>query len=313
MDDEVAASWALRLERAPLSDREQAELENWLNGDARRHGQLLRAEATLAYLDRGRALASPAEDHPEADMRPTQRRYRFAAGLASLAIACFALFLFLQPRPLEIETELGEVRSVALTDGSVASINTSSRVEVAMRDGQREVNLKDGEVWFKVAHDKTRPFIVAAGDVRVRAIGTAFSVRMREEGADVLVTEGVVETWIVGHESEKRRIEAGSKGFVEAENPKIEVVSASQDIDRALAWRNREVALNGESLQFAVAEINRYNVRKLVIDDPEIARESLVGYFRVDQPESFGREVARMMDARVTVEGNNIRISKLTR
>ena len=59
----------------------------------------------------------------------------------------------------------------------------------------RNVRIDKGEAWFQVAKDKKRPFVVAAGDVRVRAVGTAFSVRRLEEGADVQVTEGVVEVF----------------------------------------------------------------------------------------------------------------------
>ena len=61
----------------------------------------------------------------------------------------------------------------------------------------REVTLTRGEAWFKVAHDKTRPFIVSAGRIRVRAVGTAFSVRRHDDGAGrepggVAVDEGQV-------------------------------------------------------------------------------------------------------------------------
>src|SRR3546814_10056817 len=63
------------------------------------------------------------------------------------------------------------------------------------------ITLEEGEAWFQVAHDAHRPFVVDVGSVRIRAVGTAFSVRRNPEGVDVMVTEGVVET-----RSEERRV-----------------------------------------------------------------------------------------------------------
>lgn len=316
MDDENAARWAIRLESETLGERERAELADWLQADERRRGSLLRAEAVLAYLDRGRALAelndSPQPYVSAGGYRPTFERRGFLVGGTFAALSASGLLGYLLTRPptMQIETMIGEVRRVPLADGSVASLNTNSKVAVAMLERRRQVHLEDGEVWFQVAHDKTRPFVVETGDVRVQAIGTAFSVRRREDGADILVTEGVVEVWVVGRENERRRIEAGSKGFVADAKPAIEVVHASGDINRALAWRNGEIALNGESLEYAAAELNRYNLRKLAIEGHGLGREPLVGYFRTDQPENFGRAVANMVGARVEIEGDTIRLSR---
>src|SRR3546814_20539025 len=71
-----------------------------------------------------------------------------------------------------------------------------------------------GEAWFQVAHDAHRPFVVDIGSVRVRAVGTAFSVRQNPEGVDILVTEGVVETWTEGQEASRTRIAQGERSFV---------------------------------------------------------------------------------------------------
>jgi transmembrane sensor len=309
-DEDAAVRWAIRLDGEPLSDDEQVALDAWLEEEPRRRGALLRAEAALAYLDRGRALAEH-ETPTRYDRRMGRRAFLIGGSLSGLTAAgVLGFFLTTRPRPVEIQTAIGEVRRVPLADGSVASVNTNSKVAVAIAGQRRDVKLEDGEAWFQVAHDKERPFIVEAGEVRVQAVGTAFSVRRREGGADVLVTEGVVEAWVVGHEDQKTRIAAGSKSFVADATPAMEVVEASTDIDRALAWRTGELALNGESLSYAASELNRYNTRKLVIDDARLGREPLVGYFRTDQPENFSRAVATMVGGKVVVDGDTIRIMR---
>lgn len=315
LDDDMTAWWAIRLDGEALTAVEQDALDAWLGEDERRRGALLRAQAALSYLDRGRALAMPgaaplSEVQPLEEAHLGRRSFLVAGGvLAGLAAAGYGGFLLTDPGVSNIETSVGEIRRVPLADGSVASLNTDSRIAVAMANKVRHVTLEGGEAWFQVAHDKARPFIVDSGDVRVEAVGTAFSVRKRDNGVEILVTEGVVRAWIEGDEASSRRIVAGSRAFVAAGS--VEVEHAPQSVDRALAWRTGEIAVEGESLGYAVAEMNRYNHRKLVVDDPALAREPLVGYFRTDDPENFGRAVAGMMDAHVVEEGNVIRITRV--
>jgi transmembrane sensor len=309
-DDDGAARWAVRLDETALTTAERADLDAWLAGSERRTGALLRAQAALAYLDRGRALSGIEEQPDElAPRRALRSRRGFLGTIAASGIAAaLAGVLVWMPERDEIDTRLGEIRQVPLADGSVATVNTDSRLAIAMRETRRTVQLDAGEAWFRVAHDKSRPFVVEAGELRVQAVGTAFSVRRREGGADVLVTEGIVDVWMVGHEADRQRISAGSRGFSAEARPTIAVTQAPQAIERALAWRSGELALDGETLSFAVAEINRYNRRKLVLEGNDLGREQLVGYFRATEPEGFGQAVAAMVGAKVIDEGDTIRI-----
>ena len=306
--EDEAARWALRLDAGEIDDAEQRRLDAWLAGGAHHRGMLVRARAVLAYVDRAGALAAGAPGEPQPLHRRGILRGALAFGVASAAgvigVSVWSL------RGQRIDTELGEVRRVPLADGSMASVNTLSQMEVTIAPERRRVRLDRGEAWFQVAHDARRPFVVEAGNVRVRAVGTAFSVRRRPEGADVLVTEGAVEVWTVSRERERRRVAAGFKSFVADAAARIEVVSASLQLERTLAWRNGELALDGESLGFAAAELNRYNTRKLVIDDEALAREPLVGYFRTSEPENFSRAAAHMLGARVVDEGETIRLTR---
>jgi transmembrane sensor len=304
--DYSAEYWAIRLESAPLPEAEQIALETWLAEGERREGALLRAQATLSYLDRGRALPHTA---PLAANNNTRREVmRYAAGGVAAGLAV-ALGLLL-PHDKQIVTQIGEIRQVPLADGSTATINTASKVGVRFEKAERIIKLNEGEAWFRVAHDKSRPFIVEAGDVRVRAVGTAFSVRRRNSSADVLVTEGIVETWVIGKEAQALRIAAGSKAFVSRDAGEIATTSASQEIDRSLAWRTGELALDGETLAFAVEEINRYNSKKLVIDTPDLGREPLAGYFRTNEPANFGHAVSTLVGAQMRDDGKVIHLTR---
>jgi transmembrane sensor len=191
---------------------------------------------------------------------------------------------------------------VPLADGSLVAINTKTALEVAMKPKSRRIVLKEGEAWFQVAKDPQRPFVVAAGAVRVRAVGTAFSVRRGDEagaGVDVMVTEGVVETWVEGDEGFAPAV-VGGQPHRAGQRRSPTVAESPSQIERSLAWRNGEIALDGESLEQAARLFNRYNSRQIVIDDPALAQERFVGLFQTNEPESFAAAVAATLGAVVS-------------
>jgi transmembrane sensor len=300
-----AAAWATRIDDGSVDPDTDERLCSWLNEDPRRRGALLRAEAALSFVDRSRALAGVI---PRPTPRPLWVRRKLMVAGVALAVGIAGL-AFLTSGSRHYGTELGEIRQIPLPDGSVVSINTQSAVDVAMHSTLREVTLDRGEAWFKVAHDKKRPFVVSAGRIRVRAVGTAFSVRRHDDGAEVQVTEGVVETWTVGEENRRIQVAAGSRAYVaEYEQPKP--TQAEREIERSLAWREGEIVLEGQTLDEAVAQFNRYNAKKLVILDAALASEKLVGQFRATDPRTFAEAVATTIGAKVDEVGDAIRLSR---
>jgi transmembrane sensor len=308
-EEHESAVWALRLSEGELSPEHQEGLDLWLAERPMRRGTLLRAEATLALIDRGRAL----ERQPVGRKGWWRRLPKRAAvaGIAVAGIAASTALIFVRvPEHVAMQTAIGEMRRAPLEDGSTLSLNTDSAVTVDFGANERIVRLERGEAWFQVAHDGARPFIVQAGQVRVRAVGTAFSVRRRSAQTDVLVTEGVVQVWTIGHEGRRVSLRAGYRSVIE---PSLVVVAKSPPvgaIERQLAWRSGELALDGEPLTYAVAELNRYNRRKIVVDDPAVGREPLVGYFRTDRPQDFAQAVTVLIGAHVRVQGDEIHIAR---
>jgi transmembrane sensor len=310
--DEEAAGWAARVDAHGLDVEHDPELQAWLSGDARRAGALLRAQAAISFLDRGRALASVSPSvEAIAAKRPDRRALIFGAS-GAIAAALIGGFGVWGLRPQRLDTRRGEIRRVPLADGSLVAINTLTALDVTMKSKSRRITLQSGEAWFQVAKDPQRPFVVAAGPVRVRAVGTAFSVRRSQDaeaGVDVMVTEGVVETWIEGDEASRRRLSAGER-IILASTASPAVAEAPSEIERSLAWRNGEIALDGESLEQAAKLFNRYNTRQIVIEDPTLAQERFVGLFQTNEPESFAAAVAATLGAVVTDDPQTIRIGR---
>ncbi|MCW0198665.1 FecR domain-containing protein [Sphingopyxis sp.] len=309
--DVDAARYVAQMDRDDWSDEQEEGLQDWLALDPRHPGALLRAQAAWMSLDPPRPTESIPLDAPKRSGW-LSRRSVFAGGGAVLAASFMGALML--GGGTSYATSVGEIRRVPLADGSIAAINTASEISVTLEDAARRVSVEEGEVWFQVAKDKQRPFVVAAGRARIRAVGTAFSVRRRVGGAEVLVTEGTVEVWADGAEGHRVRISAGSRGFI-ADNAAIKQESAEPSaIDRTLAWRSGKVDLSGDRLDSAVAEFNRYNERKLVVANPAIAGERLDGVFRTDDPEGFAQAVHITLGVPIDVSDSaHIRIGALGR
>ena len=316
--DDRAAAWVARIDADALDEAATAELEAWLSQDTRHRGAFVRMQAAWVYLDRASVLRDsfePSVPSPSAAAllpppRPINRR-RFLWGGSAVAASLVGLVnVATHLRNVDrIETALGEVRRVPLNDGSIAAVNTSTRLSIEIGERVRNVRIDRGEAWFQVAKDRARPFVVAAGEVRVRAVGTAFSVQRRDDGADVQVTEGVVEVWTVGRESERKRVSAGARTFASASSGPETPVQASVDIDRSLAWREGQLVLQGDSLGEAAAQFNRYNLLKIEVS-ANLQGERIVGRFRTNEPEAFAEAVSAMTSAHVERRGDLIVLTR---
>lgn len=304
MADE-AALWVARMDAGDWGEHDESDLQAWLDGDERRKGALLRAQAMWIALD------EPESVELGAAIRPPLMRRRSILALAGTAMAASLVgSAFWLAGAERYNTQVGEIRRVPLADGSVAAINTASRLRVALGAARREVTIDQGEAWFQVAKDAGRPFVVEAGAVRVRAVGTAFSVRRFDSGAEVLVTEGVVETWTVGAETRVVRLAAGQRAFVAEDRGIREEAAAPSSIDRALAWRGGNIDLSGDRLADAIDELNRYNRRRIVLADPALGGERFDGVFRTDDPEGFALAVRGSLNVPVTIQGDLISIGR---
>ncbi|KQM17196.1 hypothetical protein ASE73_09455 [Sphingomonas sp. Leaf24] len=305
--DDDAADWVVRMAEPTWSDSDEAALQAWLAADPRHSGALLQAQALWSMFDEpaaaagqgdtgaGELLSDAGRGHGVGDqgegLTPWRVTRRWLLGGTGAAIAASVAGAFLFLRDARYATAVGEIRRVPLGDGSIASINTDSSVAVELASNARRVELTRGEAWFQVAKDAKRPFIVAAGRVRAQAVGTAFSVRRRDDGADILVTEGVVEAWADGAEGNRIRLMAGESAFV-ADNALIKPAGAGAPaVDRALAWRAGKIDLVSTPLSDAAAEFNRYNSRQIEIVDPALRSEQLDGQFGTNDPETFAAAV----------------------
>src|SRR5260221_588843 len=150
--------------------------------------------------------------------------------------------------------------------------------------------------------------------------GTAFAVRLDAAQVDVTVTEGVVEVVDLKTMSglgpattpvsrfEVKRVAAHEHAVIaRSRAPEVEPIAPAK-ADRQLAWREGMGSFDGETLQTAVAEINRHNRRQIVVDDPALAAMPIVGVFRATDLEGFSAAAAAALKAQAIPDGDVIRL-----
>jgi transmembrane sensor len=227
---------------------------------------------------------------------PRKPRVAGHAGIAAAAVLAVALGWGWQ-RHASVEqasylTAIGDLRTVPLSDGSNAMMSSDSRMQVSLSNGERRIDLQQGEAFFEVAKDPGRPFVVSAGGRQVVAVGTRFAVR--RDGADlrVVVTEGKVRLQSEGDAGPQRMpttlLHAGNVALVSSRGVSVRTGSV-EEAERDLDWRSGYVTFRDTPLEAAASEFNRYNARKIVMGDTEVAAMRVGGNFRWSNTEAFVR------------------------
>jgi transmembrane sensor len=190
------------------------------------------------------------------------------------------------------------------------TLNTNTKLQVDVTATERRVSLTRGEAFFEVAKDPTRPFVVMAGDRRIVAVGTQFSVRREGNELRVLVAEGTVrlEKATSIERPDQVLLTAGTVVRAEADAVLIREQGVGQ-VEQLLSWRSGYLVFDKTPLAEAVAEFNRYNERQVVIDDPKIAAIAVGGNFRATNVDAFVRLIAADNSITATEEGDKIILS----
>lgn len=313
--DAAAAQWIARRDRG-LTAADQDDYVAWLRADPR-HAAAVAHHAAVLERMMGLGAWQPelsAEPNPDLFAPPARRPWRVLAPVLALAAALvFGLFIWrgeTVPPAGPSKTFLRVNERQALADGSVVELKDGSRLDVRFTLGERRVRLT-GEAHFTVAKNPARPFIVEAHGVEVRAIGTAFNVRVDAAAVEVLVTEGKVRVTeepstlnaqlLTPNVRLQTFLNAGQQVVVplapSAPAPVVATVSKAQ-IRAALEWQTPRLQFFETPLAEAVAEFNRHNPNPLVLADSALGAVPIGGTFRVDNVEGFVRLLELTVDVR---------------
>lgn len=332
---EDAARWLARHDRG-LRPAEQEDFDVWLAGDPRHaaaydrvsaaweQGARIRQVPDLARL--ARDLDEQTRPHPHPGRAAWS--WRPALGWAAAAGLVVAVGLWFRHAPAPPPTEAvatnyrvipTTVQRLVLADGSVAELRGGdSAIQTMFTPQERRVVLLRGEAFFEVAKNPARPFVVAAGRITVRAVGTAFNVQLNAADLAVVVTEGrVAVADEPGAETAAAPagatlvppLAAGQRARLSRETAtrapallKVDALTASE-LEEVLAWQATWLVFDDTPLADTIAAFNRHGSHHLVVGDPALRARRLTGKFRTDNVEGLLRLLEFTMNVKVERRG----------
>lgn len=354
--EEQAALWIMRVDEGDMSKEQRVEFQAWLDRGVQHRETLERLGALWDGLDIVEELTDYAAagdnlQSIEIDAMPRWkglglqalgqqargRRSFMVAAAASIAVilgAGLAYQLTSDYRGLyqgNYETAVGEQETVSLPDGSTIHINTDSRIEVAYTKSARSVRLVYGEAFFDVTPNKQRPFSVYAGTGQITAVGTAFTVFLRDKKVDVIVKEGrvalfanvngnqvsgsdfsIIDAGDAGPKKLLAELTVGQNAVFEQEIESLELLKPAV-AERKLAWRHGRLAFAGEPLSEMIASVSRYTEIIIEIEDEDLRDLPIAGNFIVGEVDAMFEALEIMIDVRIErVDAKRVRIVKAT-
>lgn len=257
---------------------------------------------------------------PAIAMRVRRRRQRRIGALAAGLAAALAIG-FVWSGDQDLKTEPARMAAASplvlpiteiLSDGSVVQLRDGAEFSVAFDEGHRRVFLRKGEAHFQVTKNNRRPFVVVAGGIEVRAVGTAFGVQFGSQAVEVIVTEGRV---ALSQEAKASAVaeepvapatlavlDAGNRAKIgtttgQPLKPEIAVVTP-KELDERLGWRVPRLDLSNTPLDEVVTLFYQFGRTKFVLADPALAKMRISGMLRVDHPELLVRLLERDLGVR---------------
>jgi len=216
------------------------------------------------------ASQSPEAGNPKRDAR---RWWPLTARAAIVAAAILVVLLLMPPSdtagagPISFRTTIGEVREVPLRDGSSIVLGGDTALSVVFSSRQRSVRLLQGQAWFRVAHDRRWPFVVAAAQGTITAVGTAFVVTRDASRVRVTVTEGTVELAARSAPAAPQAAPHATRAPLRVTHGEEAVLSdngrllseRAADLTAATAWMRGRLIFDDQPLREVVETINRYS------------------------------------------------------
>jgi transmembrane sensor len=292
---EEALRWFVVLRDSAHDENDRRAFEQWRATDAAHEAAWQRARAVWTHADvlkpvYGRATGAIVAPFSDRQRRSLGRR-RWLQAAAVVAIAAPAAYLAGQSDLwADHRTPAGERRTLTLADGSVVELAGGSALSASFSKEARRLTLAAGEAFFTVAPDAARPFIVKAGQGRIRALGTAFDVKLSGETVTVTVMEHRVEV-STGPDS---RVELEQGQQVRYVARELQVPHAA-DLRVADAWRRGRLVFQDAPLGEVIADLERSRGGRIVLTDSRLRALPVTAVFDARQADAALTTIASIL------------------
>lgn len=264
--DGGARSWVLCFASGEVSPEQERAFAAWLaesEGNRLAFDRAWRLWEGLADVAQIEDILADCNNIKTFQPRPVMtRRLLLGGGLAaSLVCAAGIGLMALKSAPTQdilLATRRGEIKTFTLPDGSEIILGGGSRLRGAFTDRARTLQLVEGNAFFDIAHDESRPLTVDSGGVLVRVLGTRFDIKKRVGQVLVSVDRGHVQV-MAEAAAVARDLRAGESILSTAALPLGPVQSF--DAETEFSWRSGRLAFVDAPLRDIVADMNQYSDR----------------------------------------------------
>lgn len=272
-----AAAWLVALD-AGTADR--AAFERWRNADVRHAVAFAEVAATWRTLDGVRALRPLQQPAPPmlAPRRASRRMVLRGAIGTGIAVATGGGFAYSAYARDRAETGVGERRMIRIDDGLTVDLNTDSILYWRTGGDRPTLWLDRGEAAIDCRNGAT-PIDLRTPSGHLTLGGGSFNVRLGASGCALTVLDGSATAG-------DRTVRGGERLSLTADTARIEPDDDAA-IERMRGWRQGVLVLEGDRLDHALAEYNRYLRHKIAIGEPKLAGLRLGGRFSTSDVREF--------------------------
>lgn len=308
----VAADWWVRLRDARASEHTTEQWLAWIDEDeAHLHAfeRVTELAARLGSLDEVEHATWLAEFTPVAASRRWWPLGVAAAAVLLVAGGYVGWLMLEQATPSQLyASAIAAQREVTLDDGSRVALGGATRLTTRFSRTHREVDLAEGEAYFEVAHNASRPFVVHAGRLRIEDVGTAFDVRRTGDRVTISMAEGRVRI-VDGTSDQGRGLEAvaGQAVSYDPSHPALRI--SMTDPAQTAAWRYARLEFDNEPLSVVVANINRYRTHPVRIADAGLQSMTFTGTVKTDAIDDWLQALPQVLPLTVSEVGGQTVLS----
>jgi ferric-dicitrate binding protein FerR (iron transport regulator) len=240
-------------------------------------------------------------------LRPAYGTWLRAAAAIVILAGIGLLFNLLQTEQIELEAQ-HEVKATSMPDRSVVTLNKNSLLSYSEHYGEEERRVKlTGEAFFEVEKSST-PFVIEAGNARVKVVGTSFNVKAHPADSMVQVTveSGVVRLYPAHNESAFIELKAGEAGTYKERDQ--QVIRLDDHIPAYSFWRDQTLKFKRTKMKQVVKVLNEIYEVKIKVNDEAINECLLTATFEDDDIDAVLIVISEIFDLEIEKDGKKYKL-----
>ncbi|ABS15484.1 MULTISPECIES: FecR family protein [Brucella/Ochrobactrum group] len=289
-----ALEWFVLLQDKTVSADDRRAFSAWIASDPAHRVAYERAQTLWQRFDAVKPEYDRIRQSGHKSDGRVGRRGVVLGGLAALVLLPGAYLLSRPGLFATYQTGVGERRSFTLADGSTVELGSYSALSLDFSGNGRNLVLHEGQGFFQVASDPSRPFVVSANGGTITALGTAFDVKLIDRAVTVSVVEHAVS--VAFGQSDPVRLDEGWQITYGGDEAALPQRADPQTVE---AWRNDRIIFEDVPLSRVLSELERYRRGRIFLTDTEIGNMPVTAIFDTRDAEAALATIAETLPVRV--------------